>query len=57
MKSSIPGIKTPSGYPVTFYTEGIKAASVVVASLPLLVIYPFVQKYFEKGIVLGGVKG
>jgi putative aldouronate transport system permease protein len=57
MKSSIPGIKTPSGYPVAFYTDGIKAASVVVSSLPLLIIYPFIQKFFEKGIILGGVKG
>lgn len=30
---------------------------VVIASVPLLVIYPFIQKYFEKGVMLGSVKG
>ena len=30
---------------------------VVVGSLPLIILYPFMQKYFEKGIIIGGVKG
>ena len=30
---------------------------VVVASLPMLVIFPFVQKYFVKGMMIGAVKG
>ena len=34
-----------------------KAAQTFVAALPVLVIYPFLQKFFTKGIVLGGVKG
>ena len=29
---------------------------VVVGSLPLIILYPFVQKYFETGIIIGGVK-
>ncbi|MGN7759955.1 carbohydrate ABC transporter permease [Paenibacillus sp. 22594] len=37
--------------------ETIKMAVVVVATLPLLVIYPFLQKYFIKGALLGSVKG
>jgi len=28
-----------------------------VAMLPMLILYPFLQKYFEKGITLGAVKG
>ena len=35
----------------------IKAASIVVATVPILVVYPFVQKYFVKGVMIGGVKG
>lgn len=37
--------------------EQLKYVTIVVSSLPLLVIYPFFQKYFEKGVVMGGVKG
>lgn len=39
-----------------FTPETIKAATVVVTVLPMLLVYPFVQKYFVKGIMLGGVK-
>lgn len=35
----------------------LKYAVIVVSSLPLLVMYPFVQKYFVKGIMVGSVKG
>ena len=34
-----------------------KAAQTFVAALPVLVVYPFLQKYFAAGITLGGVKG
>ncbi|MDR6551631.1 carbohydrate ABC transporter permease [Paenibacillus qinlingensis] len=37
--------------------ETIKMAVVVVATLPLLIIYPFLQKYFVKGALLGSIKG
>lgn len=37
--------------------ESIKCAQIIVAVLPILCVYPFLQKYFVKGIVLGGVKG
>lgn len=35
----------------------IKYSVIVVASVPLLLVFPFVQKYFEKGVMLGSVKG
>ncbi|MBR1780759.1 MAG: carbohydrate ABC transporter permease [Oscillospiraceae bacterium] len=38
-------------------TEMIKFASIVVAAGPMLIIYPFVQKQFEKGMMAGAVKG
>lgn len=36
--------------------EQIKFASIVVSSLPLLIMYPFFQKYFEKGVMVGSLK-
>jgi putative aldouronate transport system permease protein len=37
-------------------SEIIKYASIVISSLPLLVMYPFFQKYFEKGVMVGSLK-
>lgn len=37
--------------------KAVQMATTVVATLPMLVIYPFVQKYFTKGVMLGSVKG
>ena len=37
--------------------EQLKYAIIVVSALPLLVVYPFVQKYFAKGVLMGAVKG
>lgn len=38
-------------------TELLKFCSMIVAALPMLMVYPFVQKYFEKGFMAGAVKG
>ncbi|MDN4865681.1 carbohydrate ABC transporter permease [Priestia megaterium] len=38
-------------------SELIKYGVIIIASVPLLVVYPFVQKYFVKGVMIGGVKG
>ena len=35
----------------------IKYAVIVVSSVPLMIVYPFLQKYFEKGVMIGSVKG
>ena len=37
--------------------EAIKYALIVVAVVPMLIIYPFVQKFFEKGVTMGSIKG
>ena len=37
--------------------EMIKYATIVISSLPLIVMYPFFQKYFDKGIMAGSLKG
>ena len=42
---------------ITLPATGIKMAVAVMGALPILVVYPFFQKYFVKGIVIGAVKG
>lgn len=37
--------------------ELLKYATIVVSSLPLLIMYPFFQKYFDQGVMVGSVKG
>ena len=37
--------------------ELLKYSTIVISSLPLLIMYPFFQKYFDKGIMMGSVKG
>ncbi|KAB8136776.1 carbohydrate ABC transporter permease [Gracilibacillus oryzae] len=37
--------------------ETVKYATIVVATVPILCLYPFLQKYFVKGVMIGGIKG
>ena len=37
--------------------ETMKYAVILIASLPMLILYPFIQKYFVKGVMVGAVKG
>ena len=39
------------------YAETIKYAAIVISTFPILCIYPFLQKYFAKGAMIGAVKG
>ncbi|WP_274650870.1 carbohydrate ABC transporter permease [Paenibacillus humicola] len=45
------------GYQQTVSENTVKMASIVVATLPILIVYPFIQKYFAKGAMIGSVKG
>ena len=38
-------------------SESVRLATVVLAMLPILVVYPFLQRYFIKGVMLGAIKG
>ena len=38
-------------------SEMFKYGTIIISSLPLMILYPFVQKYFVKGVMLGSVKG
>lgn len=42
---------------ITLTPEAIKASGIITMVLPMLVVYPFVQKHFVKGIMLGAIKG
>ena len=43
-------------YYANIYNQ-IKYSIIVIASVPLMIVYPFLQKYFDKGVMLGSVKG
>lgn len=51
------GDSTSPVRPVTVTPESVKMAITMVSTLPILCVYPFVQKYFIKGIMIGAVKG
>lgn len=37
--------------------EGVRAATVIASTIPILLVYPYLQKYFIKGVLIGSVKG
>jgi putative aldouronate transport system permease protein len=38
------------------FTQSFQMAAIVVAVMPILAVYPFLQKYFVKGIMIGSIK-
>jgi putative aldouronate transport system permease protein len=38
-------------------SNSIKFASMMVATLPILLVYPFIQRYLVKGVMIGAIKG
>lgn len=46
-----------AGDEVNTYAETIKYAAIVVSTLPIMCVYPFLQKHFTKGVMIGAVKG
>ncbi len=42
---------------MTKQAEAMKYSMIVISSLPVLILYPFIQKYFVKGVMIGSVKG
>ena len=44
-------------WPNVEMTSAVKFAIIIVASVPVLCIYPFVQKHFIKGVMIGSLKG
>jgi putative aldouronate transport system permease protein len=40
-----------------YLSRTVKAAAIIIATAPILCVYPFLQKYFAKGILIGSIKG
>ncbi|NJD01972.1 MAG: carbohydrate ABC transporter permease [Ruminiclostridium sp.] len=41
----------------TLVAESLKSATLIISTIPILLFYPFLQKYFVKGIMIGAIKG
>jgi len=52
--SMMTGVSSADAMPIG---ETIKYATIIVATVPILFLYPFLQKYFVKGVMIGGIKG
>ena len=50
-------ITAEEGSSTQLVADNVKAASITLSMLPMLIVYPFVQKFFTQGIMLGAVKG
>jgi len=57
LNSGSDAISLSEGAAVTSTPEVLQAATVMFATLPILLIYPFIQKHFVKGVMVGAVKG
>lgn len=38
-------------------TQVVQYSVIIIATIPILIVYPFLQKYFAKGMLIGSVKG
>ena len=56
MREMLDDVATVVGQNTDLPTEAIKNATVVVATLPIVIVYPILQKYFINGVILGSVK-
>lgn len=58
LQNSLGGMSTGVGVSDTeSVAMSIKYATIMVATVPILCVYPFLQKYFAKGVMVGAVKG
>lgn len=55
LSSTMAEVMTPGQLPPP--GEAVKGAMIIISTLPILMVYPFVQKYFVKGFMIGSVKG
>lgn len=56
VSSSVIASNVPGSASRSFFAEGLKMGTVVLTMLPVMCIYPFLQRYFVQGIMLGAVK-
>ena len=54
---NLEGLRDASGRRIFLNETGLKMACAIISILPMLFIYPYIQKYFEKGVTIGAIKG
>jgi putative aldouronate transport system permease protein len=57
LSTSLDIVNTEGGSSVMMFPESLKAATIIFATVPILLVYPWLQKYFIKGVMIGGIKG
>ena len=57
MKQELTAIEGNANSNAQNVSESIESATIIFATLPILVVYPFVQRYFVSGVTIGAVKG
>jgi putative aldouronate transport system permease protein len=56
MAANIISDSIPESQRLSVFPLGIQMATIIITMLPIICVYPFLQKYFVKGLVLGAVK-
>ena len=51
------GFAKSTGARIAIYQESMKMAACIIATIPIICVYPFLQKYFVKGVMIGAIKG
>lgn len=57
LSGQLTGTDGPVVGEIVVVEDGLKFATIMVSTLPILLVYPFIQKYFVKGALIGSVKG
>jgi putative aldouronate transport system permease protein len=57
LSTSLDIVNVEGGSSVMMFPESLKAATILFATVPILLVYPWLQKYFIKGVMIGGIKG
>lgn len=56
-KDSMTQMSSVSTSEVSFYNLLLQYSTIIIATIPILCLYPFLQKYFVKGVMIGSIKG
>ena len=51
------GQETALGSMTSYTSQSLQMAFVMILTMPIVIIYPFLQKYYVKGVMVGSVKG